>query len=423
VSPDAVNSGTVIVSHPTGNANASAVVSAVHDAGLLAAYFTCLDWRPESSLAKLVPGSLRGMLERRARLQLPSDLVRTRPVRELVRNALIRAGKKKWIVDETHPLSIDGVYRDLDKYVARSLKSFPQVRAVYAYEDGARYQFAEVKKVGVRCLYDLPIGYWRENRRISLEETELQPEWRGTLNALADSERKLASKDQEISLADTIFVASTYTKKTLDSYPGWLSGGAKKVVVIPYGTPPPVVKERALTSRDKPLRVIYVGSLTQRKGIAYLAEAVAKLGSAVSLTIVGRKVGQSAALDKFCVQNKWIASLPHAEILAEMERNDVLVFPSLFEGFGLVIGEALSRGVPVITTPHTGGPDLMRDGQDGFIVPIRDTDAIAEKLLVLHDDRELLKRMSDSALERAAEMHWQGYKDGTAAAVREALLG
>jgi starch synthase len=423
VSSSTAKQSTVIVSHPTGNANASAVVSGLHEAGLLAAYFTCIEWRPDSALAKLVPGSLRVMLERRARVQLPPELMRTRPLRELLRNALIRAGKKKWIVDETHPLSIDGVYRDLDRYVARSLKSFPNVRGVYAYEDGARYQFAEAKKRGVRCLYDLPIGYWRENRRISLEETELQPEWRGTLNALADSERKLASKDLEISLADTIFVASTYTKKTLDSYPGWLDGGAKKVVVIPYGTPAPVVKERALTDRAKPLRVIYVGSLTQRKGVAYLAEAVAKLGSAVTLTIVGRKVGQSAALDKFCAENKWIASLPHAEILAEMERNDVLVFPSLFEGFGLVIGEALSRGVPVITTPHTGGPNLMRDGQDGFIVPVRDAEAIAEKLLALHDDRELLKRMSDLALERAAEMHWQGYKDGTVAAVREALGG
>jgi alpha-maltose-1-phosphate synthase len=106
-----------------------------------------------------------------------------------------------------------------------------------------------------------------------------------------------------------------------------------------------------------------------------------------------------------------------------MRQHDVLVFPSLFEGFGLVIGEALSQGLPVITTANTGGPDILRDGQDGFIVPIRDSEAIAQRLLQLHEDRQLLKQMSDSARQRAAQLHWQSYKDGTIAAVRDKLGG
>ncbi len=99
----------------------------------------------------------------------------------------------------------------------------------------------------------------------------------------------------------------------------------------------------------------------------------------------------------------------------------MLVFPSLFEGFGLVIGEAMSRGLPVITTAHTGGPDILRDGQDGFIVPIRDPEAIAARLLELHRDRELLRMMSESARELAGQLSWQSYQDGTVDAVREAL--
>ena len=411
----------VIVSHPTGNANVSAVVTALYEDQLLAAFYTCLVWRPESRLARMTPASLRGMLQRRARVQLPETFVRTRPARELARSLLIRAGKKRWVAHEDSPFSIDSVYRGIDAYVARNLHRYPGLRGVYAYEDGALIQFARARQLGIRCLYDLPIGYWRVNREISLEETELQPGWRGTLNALADSAKKLERKDREIELAETIFVASTFTRKTLESYPGWSAGKAKRVVVIPYGTPEPVDEERPLTKREQPLRVIYVGSLTQRKGLAYLAEAVKKLGAAVRLTVVGRKVGSSELLDRFCDEHRWIASLPHAEILAEMGRNDVLVFPSLFEGFGLVIGEALSRGVPVITTPHTGGPELIRDGQDGFIVPIRNSEAIAARLLRLYEDRDLLRTMSESARARAGELSWQGYRDGTAAAVREAI--
>ena len=124
----------VIVSHPTGNANVSAVVTALEEQDLLTAFFTCIVWRPESTMAKLMPGSLRAMFQRRARVQLRPELVRTRPSRELIRNLLIRAGKKHLIASESHPFSIDGVYRDLDKFVARNLRKYPQAKAVYAYD-------------------------------------------------------------------------------------------------------------------------------------------------------------------------------------------------------------------------------------------------------------------------------------------------
>ncbi|WP_263359459.1 glycosyltransferase family 4 protein [Acidicapsa ligni] len=413
------SSAKVIVSHPTGNANVSAVVSALHEAELLEAFYTCILWRPESTLAKLVPGSVRAMLQRRTRVQLPPELVHTRPFRELVRNFLIRAGKRHFVTPETSYFSIDNVYADIDRFVARSLPGYKGLRGVYAYEDGALHQFRKARQLGVHCIYDLPIGYWRANREIAIEEAELQPAWKGTLNALADSPAKLARKDEEIALADTIVVASSYTRSTLKLYPREI----KKIVVIPYGTPRPIAASREVTSKEKPLRVLYVGSLAQRKGISYLFEAIDKLGSAVTLTVVGRKVGSSEALDKACNTHRWIPSLPHSEILSEMRQHDVFVFPSLFEGFGLVIGEALSQGLPVITTPNTGGPDILRDQQDGFIVPIRDPEAISARLLQLHQDRDLLHHMSESALQRAAELTWQGYKDRTVDAVRVAISG
>jgi glycosyltransferase involved in cell wall biosynthesis len=234
---------------------------------------------------------------------------------------------------------------------------------------------------------------------------------------LSDSDAKCALKDEELALADTVVVPSTFVKSTLGTYPG----GKSRVVVNPFGVPANVAAPREVTDRDKPLRVLYVGSLTQRKGIAYLFEAIAKAGKAVTLTVIGRKVGQSAALDEACARHRWVPSLPHSEILAEMRQHDVFVFPSLFEGLALVQGEALSQGLSVITTPNSGGADILRDGLDGFIVPIRDPEAIAARLLQFHDDRELLKRMSDSALEQARNLDWRACKDRTVAAVRQAI--
>jgi glycosyltransferase involved in cell wall biosynthesis len=412
-----LNSGKVIVSHPTGNANVSAVVSALLENELLEAFYTCIVWRRESTLAKLSPRAVRSVFERRARIQLDPKFVRTRPVRELVRNLLIHAGKKHLIAAESNPFSIDGVYRDLDRFVARSLRKSPGVRALYAYEDGALQQFRQAGSEGIHRLYDLPIGYWRANIQLSSEEAELQPEWKGTLNALANSEAKCARKDEELALADTVMVPSTFVKNTLDVYPGSI----RKIVVNPFGVPANISDPRLLTQREQPLRVLYVGSLTQRKGIAYLFEAIEKAGGAVTLTVIGRKVGQSDALDRACQKHRWIASLPHAEILAEMRQHDVFVFPSLFEGLALVQGEALSQGMPVITTPNSGGTDILRDGIDGYIVPIRDAEAIAARLLAIHEDRTLLQQMSESARERAVQLDWQFSKARTATAVREAL--
>ena len=407
----------VLLSHPTGNANVAAVAAALDEHQLLSAFYTCIHWRADAPLARLVPGPLRRTLERRARVHLPPEQVFTRPFRELVRTGLIRAGRRNLVAAEDNFFSIDSVYRDLDRFVARRLSSHSGIRGVYAYEDGALHQFRAARARGIHCIYDLPIGYWRVNRAISEEEAERQPEWKGTLNSLADNAAKCARKDEEIALADTILVASSFTQSTLAAYPG----KAANVVVIPYGTPTLHSEPRRLTDRNQPLRVLFVGSLSQRKGISYLFDAVRQLAGSVELTIIGRKVGHSALLDQQCIHHRWIPSLPHGEILREMRNHDVFVFPSLFEGFGLVIGEALSQGLPVITTTNTGGPDILRDGVDSFIVPIRDADAIASRLTHLHEDRELLLRMSHAALAQAQTLTWSAYQQGVAAAVRVAI--
>ena len=104
-----------------------------------------------------------------------------------------------------------------------------------------------------------------------------------------------------------------------------------------------------------------------------------------------------------------------------MSRQDVLVFPSLFEGFGLVMLEAMSRGLPVIATAHTAAPDVLTDGEDGFIVPIRSADAIVERLEQLIRDRPRLAAMKRAAREKAATLSWESYRRGIVDAVETEL--
>ena len=76
----------------------------------------------------------------------------------------------------------------------------------------------------------------------------------------------------------------------------------------------------------------------------------------------------------------------------------------------MVVTEALSQGLPVITTPHTCGPDVLSDEEDGFLVPIRNPQAIAEKLELLARDRNLLAEMSEAAQRKARKLSWVDYR-------------
>jgi glycosyltransferase involved in cell wall biosynthesis len=167
--------------------------------------------------------------------------------------------------------------------------------------------------------------------------------------------------------------------------------------------------------------VLYVGSLSQRKGLAYLLDAVETMGRSVELTLIGKRVAACKPLDAALQTHRWIDRLPHHGILDAMRSHDVLVFPSLFEGFGLVLTEALSQGMPILSTSHTCAPDIIEDGREGFIVPIRDADAIAEKLTLIHEDRSRLQGMKEAALQRARSMGWQIYQDGLVRTVQGVL--
>lgn len=409
----------ILFSHPTGNANVRHAALGLARAGQLAEFWTCLGIDPSAEWLALLPSSLAAQIRRRAVPAELQPLTHSRPWREIVRLIASRTGAKFLNRHETGRFSVDAIYHDLDRAVARHLAK-GKFTGVYAYEDGAAASFAAARARGLTTFYDLPIGYWGAARRILLEEAQLQPEWAGTITGNRDSAAKTARKDEELRSADVVFAATSFTKATLREHPGFTGA----VHVVPYGAP----EQDTATPRshyaeaDRPLRVLYVGSLGQRKGISYLFEAAKITGHSITLTVIGTKPSEPCkALDRALRAHHWIASMPHASVLEQMRHSDVLVFPSLFEGFGLVILEAMAQGVPVITTPHTAGPDIITDGEDGFIVPIRDPAAIADRLWELHGDRDRLASMGAAARAKASNFTWKNYEHRLATLVRDHL--
>lgn len=395
----------IAISHPTGNQNLRNAVEAFYKANRLAKFYTTIAWNSDSVFAKLLPSAVADTLKRREFENIPSLLIDTHPLLESFRLLASKLKLKGLIKHETGLLSVDRIYQNFDIHVANQLLKSNGVNQLYAYEDGALNSFKAARSKHIECIYELPIGYWRAAQIIMGEEAQLKPEWANTILSMRNSAQKLARKDQELDLADKIIVASQFTADTLQHSPAQ----GKPTFIIPYGGPVPI-KQPKLQPHKK-LKVLFVGGLSQRKGLSYLLDAADFLKDKIELTLIGSRIAACAPLDRALNNYRYIPSLPHHQILNEMEKHDVFVFPSLFEGFGLVILEAMSRGLPVIATPHTAGPDIIKDGHDGYIIPIRSHEAIAEKLEKLADDADLLMQLKAAALEKAGHFSWQRYQE------------
>lgn len=407
----------ILLSHPTANQNVRQTALALREAGLLAEFWTCISWKEDGMLdrvASLAPHVLNE-LRRRSFARELEPFIKTWSWREWGRLLAGQLGLNFLTRNESTAFSMESVYRSLDRHVASRLPSVPKLKAVYAYDGGALETFRAAKKLGIKCIYEHPIVHWRKIKKLQQEEAKRYPEWRPTLLALHDSEEKLARKDEEIALADFIITASEFSRTSLALAPHLKA----PIIVIPYGAP--AVGQQQTSSRGDKLRGLFVGALSQAKGISYLLDAVARLQSKVELTLIGHRISADVPERQLLDRHRWIRSLSHNELLAEMGRHDVLILPSLHEGFGLVIFEAMAQGVPAIATSNTGGADVIEDDVDGFVIPIRSADSIAEKLELLAKDRERLMSMKAAAKRKAQSRGWESYRERLVEVAREVI--
>jgi starch synthase len=394
----------VLIAHPTGNQFLRNALKSLVEHQMLAEFWTTFAWNPDLPLSYLLPGGLRGQLARRAFSEVPGHQIKTTPWRELVRLGIRDTPMGRILSSGERPFSVIGIYRDFDRHVARRVTEI-NLNIVYAYEGGALQTFREAKARGITAVYEYPSDYINWLHKLFHEEAERNPEFADLLGSLKDPVSHLEWKQEELQLADYVFVPSEHVRQTL--------AGALPDVnirVIHYGAPDVKPRNHFHTDSGKPLKVLFTGSLGQRKGIGYLLEAIGTLGSQVELTMIGRRLRPHARVDEACRRWHWHETLPYSEVLRVMQESDVLVLPSLSDAFGLVVLEAMACGLPVIVTPNTGASELIQDGLEGFVVPICSAEAIAEKLEVLHRDRDRLVEMSHQAQATAAKNSWDNYR-------------
>ena len=229
--------------------------------------------------------------------------------------------------------------------------------------------------------------------------------------------RVIDKETREYALADAITVPSGFALASFVE----MGVAADKLHRIPYGVD--LSAFHAGAGRDREFRVLFVGMLSVRKGLHELLQGYQAAGLVNSrLVLVGPAAPETGALlARFPVAAlERTGALPRAHVAAEMSRASVLVLPSVEEGLALVMAQALACGLPVIASRNTGAEDLFADGGEGFIVDVRDAQAIAERLTRLADDRALLDSMSEAAARRVEALGgWGAYGRDSPALVRK----
>jgi glycosyltransferase involved in cell wall biosynthesis len=311
-----------------------------------------------------------------------------------------------WLVHETGKFCTDKIYQYIDKQVAAYLSRNKDVTAVYAYEDGSLETFRQAKKMSVKCLYDLPIAYWEYGTELMKEEAERLPEWAITLGGgINDSDEKHARKIQEIELADAIICPSKFVK---DSLPKFVKN--KLIIESPFGTPNTINNSVPKRPKSNKLRVLFVGSMGQRKGLGDLFGAMKLLNNQnVELIVLGALLAPMNFYRKQFSDFIYETTRPHHQVLELMQTCDIFCLPSIVEGRALVMQEAMSQGLPLIISPNTGGEDLIIEKETGFLVPVRSPQSIAEKINWFFENREAIPAMGTKAKAHANSYTWDKY--------------
>jgi alpha-maltose-1-phosphate synthase len=155
--------------------------------------------------------------------------------------------------------------------------------------------------------------------------------------------------------------------------------------------------------------------------VIYALEAVRRLDRPdVRLTLVGGTPEGAAWLTPYSPWFDHIAGVPYAEMPALFRAADAFVFPSLHEGSAMAVNEALASGLPTIVTANSGS--IVRDGVEGFLVPIRDIDALASRIACLADDPTLRLKMGRAARTRAEAHDFTAYQTEFSALIDRIVL-
>jgi glycosyltransferase involved in cell wall biosynthesis len=270
--------------------------------------------------------------------------------------------------------------------------------AIYGFNTASLEIFQAARRNGVRCILEQTIVPKAIETNLLEREFSRWPEWEDA--PIFYFSNRLAQREaEEWKLADLLLCGSEFVIDSLAS----MGIPREKCLLVPYGYE--ISKRASPKSQHRRFcRILFAGSVNVRKGVPYLYHALRQLQSSsikIEAKIAGPVLIKPMARRLLAGVAELLGNVPRDRMHELYEWADIFVLPSICEGSATVTYEALAHGVPVITTPNAGS--IVRDGIDGFIVPICDVDALADRIGQVASNPELRWWMSANALERARE--------------------
>jgi len=264
--------------------------------------------------------------------------------------------------------------------------------AVYVFNGAGLEILREAKRRGMFAVVDQTSAPMRWDAGLLREEAARWPEWTTAVDALDGWEGMAAREEEEWRLADRIVCGSEYVVESMRA----VDGPVAKCKVVQPVFDAAASGSQPRNKRDGALNVLFAGTLNLRKGLPYLYQAIRRLDPGqFRFRIVGPSEISAASLAKLGAVADLRGIVPGSEMSSHYAWADVLALPTLSEGSANVCNEALAYGVPVITTPNAGS--AVRDGIDGFIIPIRDVESLVARLMEIAGSGKLLEDLSRNA--------------------------
>jgi glycosyltransferase involved in cell wall biosynthesis len=291
-------------------------------------------------------------------------------------------------------------------------RGLPQATHLYGFDHAALRLFKVGRSQNMHCILDqIYPGPYHE--KLVEEECDRWSDWKINVQpGFCQSsifQRWHEIQLEEWQLAHTIVVASQYAR--------WAIGQVNPAIQAKIRVVPLTVNLAAYLpyqrirryATNRPLQVLFVGRVSLPKGIHYLLQAFAEISPRVAqLSVVGNVQIHPRKVALFQDRIDFRGVVPHLKMPEIYQTADVLVFPTISDGFGGVMLEAMATGLPVIATDHCG--DIVEDGVNGYRIPIRQQEAIATKIHQLTQKPELLTHLSEGAIATSQQYTLSRYQ-------------
>lgn len=231
-----------------------------------------------------------------------------------------------------------------------------------------------------------------------------------------DRSRCIARELEEYSASDKILVCSNFIKDT------FIRRGfsPEKIHSIPLGVDTHHFFPKQNFSAKLPLRVVYFGGISLYKGVYYLLEAT-QGSSQFAVTLIGQVSRDfQSILEKF-PQAKVFPPMPHAALAEKLRTMDVFVMPSLQDGWGAVVPQAMASGLACVVTTNCGSRELIRHGVNGMLIPPASSHAIRNVLAELAGNTAKVNTLGQNAASQSPQLSWKHYQAAVSSWIADSI--